>query len=108
MPPPSCVMAGALAIRRFCCQHATGKVVEAKGVNYAGKLTGKTGKFMKDRFIEDIAKQAMRQVEAARSREIEWHFAEKEAADAAREIFEHIRGLEKIKVVYDYWREGMQ
>ena len=89
------------------CQHATGKVVEAKGINYAGKLTGRAGNFMKDRFIEDIAKQATRQVEAAGSREIEWHFAEKEAADEVRIVFEEDPDLKKIKFIYDYWREGM-
>ena len=61
-------------------------------------------KIFRSRNIE----QATRQVEAAGSREIEWHFAEKEAADAAREIFEKEKDLKKIKVIYDYWREGMQ
>lgn len=63
---------------------------------------------MKDRFEEDLIDQATRQVQAAGSREIEWHFAEKEAADAARELFGKTSGLERIKVVNDFWREGME
>jgi hypothetical protein len=92
------------------CQHQTGMMVEAKGPNYGPKLTGRAGASMRKRFELRILDQARRQVQAAGPRDIEWHFAEKEAADATRKLFrsDGERSLDHIRVVFDYWREGMK
>jgi hypothetical protein len=89
------------------CQHETGMMVEAKGTGYAAALAKPDG-FMKKVYTADWLDQAERQVAAAGVRPIEWHFAEKEAADYARQLFSKREDLQRIVVVYTYWREGMK
>ena len=46
----------------------------------------------------------MRQVAASGGRPVQWHFAEREAADFAREIFRE-NSLKAVEVVYTPWSE---
>ena len=73
--------------------YETGKLVDAKGPGYAGKL-GQEWYNGNEALID----QARRQVEAAEGTPIEWHFAEKEAADTARGMLqkENITGIDVI------------
>ena len=75
-----------------------GVLLETKGSGYA--------KFLKDgsfrswfRGADGMLEQAKKQFEAANGTPIQWHFAEREVADAVRDIFRN-EGLGKIKVVY--------
>lgn len=78
-------------------------LVEAKGTGYARLLTLDP---IEEELRGDWMDQATRQVEASGGRKIEWDFAEVEAADYAREIFEDKDNLSRIRVVYRHWREG--
>jgi hypothetical protein len=68
-------------------------MVEAKGLGYATLLRKN-----EQRTLGQWEAQAQRQVSAARGRPLVWFFAEKSAADAARELFkrEHLN----IAVIY--------
>ena len=87
------------------CHHPTGTLVEAKGTGYADKIASKYD-FFRESFKEDWIKQARRQVAASGGRPIEWHFAEKGAAEYARNLFASTPGLERIIVVWTPWSEG--
>jgi hypothetical protein len=81
------------------CQHHTGLLVEIKG-DYSGFMATPWGR--KQMGI-DWAYQATRQWESSGGRPIEWHFANKEAADFAREVFNEHEWLRGIRVVWTPW-----
>jgi hypothetical protein len=85
------------------CQRQAGILIEAKGTGYAEPLARKNG-FMRNIFLAGWVKQARRQVAASGGRPIQWHFAERGAADAARELFRE-RGLGNIQVIYTPWED---
>jgi hypothetical protein len=75
-----------------------GALKEIKGPGYRELLEKMHGK---DWFkgLDSMVKQAARQLDAARGTPIQWHFAEKEVADAVRQLFK-TEGLEAIEVLY--------
>jgi hypothetical protein len=79
------------------CRDSDGTMIEAKGPGYAG--------LMKSDFLankirdEEWLPQAGSQVAAAGSREIEWYFAEPEAAEKASRWFTDDKRFQKIKIV---------
>ena len=79
------------------CRESDGTMIEAKGPGYAG--------LMKSDFLankirdEEWLPQAERQVSAAGSRDVEWFFAEPEAAAKAEEWFGDDERFQKIKIV---------
>ncbi len=83
-------------------------MIDAKGLGYAEWLIGPNAAFMQGVFQSQMRDQAFRQVQAAGTRELESHFAEKQAADATRELFRSTIGLRRIKVDYDFWQEGIK
>lgn len=80
------------------CRERDGAMIEAKGPGYADMLQDS---FFRDRILPAQWKdQARRQIAASGGRDIEWFFAEPEAAIAAQKLFSNTSGLEKIKVIY--------
>jgi hypothetical protein len=71
-----------------------GELLEAKGPGYAKLLQQKFGNSVLDKLVA----QAERQVAAAGGRQIVWHFAEQEAADAFIEAISKT-AINVIKVV---------
>jgi hypothetical protein len=57
------------------------------------------GAFFRDVFSADWQKQAASQISASGGREIEWFFAEPEAADLAREVFAASVTLRRVKIL---------
>jgi hypothetical protein len=79
------------------CQHSTGMMIEAKGPVYAKLLTYEWGK---KSLTEQWLDQSGRQLAALGSRQLRWYFAEPEAAEFARELFERAnQGRERIEIV---------
>ena len=78
------------------CRESDGTMIEAKGLGYAEML--------QDPYLgEDVIpgrwlKQARSQVAAAGARDVEWFFAEPEAAQKAGELFGDEQTLQKIKI----------
>ena len=62
-----------------------GKLIEAKGLGY-NKLLANSN--TRESVIKNLLNQAQRQTKAAGDTPLEWNFAEKDAADTFREIFE--------------------
>ncbi|HWU24944.1 MAG TPA: hypothetical protein VN154_00955, partial [Rhizomicrobium sp.] len=89
------------------CRHRTGDLIEAKGTGYVAMLE-KPGGLMKEILNFKWKRQATNQIDASQGRELEWYFAEKGAADDARELFDDKPELERIHVIYEYWRPGMR
>jgi hypothetical protein len=81
------------------CQRKSDTLIEAKGTGYARMLANK---FMQKIIAGKWLDQAWRQIEASQGRPIQWHFAEKAAADFARELFER-KGFDQIQVIYTPW-----
>ena len=79
------------------CRESDGTMIEAKGPGYAGLV--KSGFLAEKIWNEDWSLQADRQLAAAGSRDIEWFFAEPEAAEKAREWFGGDRKYQKIKIL---------
>jgi hypothetical protein len=77
------------------CRRSDGTMIESKGYGYAELLTGP----IQTRVMARLLRQAARQIKAAAGRPIEWHFAEKEAADIMRDAFAYQRWTGKITVV---------
>jgi hypothetical protein len=78
------------------CQQRTGIMIEYKD-RYWELLTSD----IKEIIIEKLKKQALRQIDAAGSRAIRWYFAEKQAADFVRKLFEDDRDIRhRIDVEY--------
>ncbi len=78
------------------CRESDGAMIEAKGPTYA--------KLVKNDIIADNIRnewrgQADSQLSAAGSRNIEWYFAEPEAAAKAEEWFRNDKKREKIKII---------
>jgi hypothetical protein len=78
------------------CRESDGTMIEAKGLGYAEML--------QDRYLgEDVIpgrwlKQARSQVAAAGARDVEWFFAEPEAARKAGELFGDDQTLQRNKI----------
>lgn len=79
------------------CRESDGAMIEAKGPSFARLLKSD---YLKGVLAARWIKQGARQVRAATWRSNEWFFAEKEAADFAREVFAKA-GLGKIQVHYE-------
>ncbi len=80
------------------CRESDGTMIEAKGPGYAEMLKDS---FFSDRILPPQWKdQAERQLAASGGRDIEWFFAEPEAADLAREVFRDLPNLQRIKIFY--------
>jgi hypothetical protein len=78
------------------CRESDGTMIEAKGPAFARLLRYKFGiANLKERWL----RQANRQVGAAGSRDIEWYFAEPEAAEMAKEWFGGDARFNKIKII---------
>lgn len=84
------------------CQRQSGILIEAKGTGYARPLL--RSPFMREMFEKDWLNQAERQINASNGRPIQWHFAERAAADDARALFA-ARWGERIQVIYTPWTE---
>ncbi len=94
------------------CQHATGDLYDAKSTGYA-KMLAENNPYLTGGLAKKFVKQATDQIVASEGREIVWCFAEKEAADFVRELFDDEElnksvNLRRIRIVYLYWREGMK
>lgn len=81
------------------CRRSDGALIEVKGPGLAEKL--------RKRFFDEAEifptewkERAEKQVRVAGSHDLEWYFAEPEAADAARQTFESVEELKNIKVFY--------
>jgi len=85
------------------CQRRSGILIEAKGTGYAEPI--ERSPFMTKVFDAQWVAQAKRQIAASQGRPIEWHFAERGAAEHARALFANTEGLEEINVVYTPWSE---
>ncbi len=80
-----------------------GILLEAKGLGYGNFVDPGSGEFSKwwKRGAQRLVDQAMRQQGAANGDRIQWHFAEKSAADAGKKLFESegIRGIDILVTV---------
>ena len=78
------------------CRESDGTMIEAKGIGYAEMLQDPYlgGDVIPGRWL----KQARSQVDAAGSRDVEWFFAEPEAARKAKELFGAREKLQTIKI----------
>lgn len=88
------------------CQHTTGMMVDAKGPGYVGLLSfpGTMGSV-----IQEWVGEGGRQIAAAGDRPVRWYFAEKAAADSARELFrDYDDGLERMDVEFPPWAGKQQ
>ena len=81
------------------CQRQTGGIFEYKG-NYKGFMATAWGRKI---LGIDWRYQATRQWEASEGRPMEWDFADKEAADYARELFREDEWLRSIDVEWKPW-----
>ena len=79
------------------CRESDGTMIEAKGPGFAGLVN--SGFLAEKIWNEDWLPQAGRQVDAAGSRDVEWYFAEPEAAKKAEEWFGGDERFQKIKIV---------
>ncbi|MGH6813216.1 MAG: hypothetical protein ACREDM_13075 [Methylocella sp.] len=77
------------------CRESDGTMIEAKGHRFAYLLGYPS---IADSLAKEWVDQATRQVEASGGRAIEWYFAEKAAADRAREIFDRDSELRRIRI----------
>ena len=68
------------------CRLTDATMIDAKGTGYLDMLN-KESKYPWAGVEEGMLDQAERQLQAARTRAIEWHFAEKEVADRVRKLF---------------------
>lgn len=69
------------------CRRSDGTMVDAKGTGYLDMLR-KSTVFPWQGVEDKMLAQAKKQLQAAGGRPIEWHFAEKDAANYVRELFE--------------------
>ena len=82
------------------CQKTSGILFEIKGEEYAALLQIPQAE---DSIRKQFSDQALRQVQASSGRPLVWIFAEPEAADFARELFNSNKDLERIFVVPMPW-----
>jgi hypothetical protein len=80
------------------CRESDGTMIEAKGPGFANLLRSRY--FSQFILPERWTRQAARQIAASGGRDIEWFFAEPEAAAQARQLFADTPGLQNIKVIY--------
>ena len=78
------------------CRESDGTMIEAKGLGYASMLARPL--FWREVLPDRWLKQARSQVAAAQSRDVEWFFAEPEAARKAGELFGDYQTLQRIKI----------
>ena len=78
------------------CRESDGTMIEAKGPGFARLL--QYSYFAKEVLPALWGKQASRQVAAAGPRDLEWYFAEPEAAEKAAEIFGNNELLQKVRI----------
>jgi hypothetical protein len=79
--------------------YKNGVLLEAKGPGYAKQIGNAVENNGWYEGFGEMVKQAERQIQAAKGTPIEWHFAEKEAADFVRELFQKA-GFEEIRVIH--------
>lgn len=79
------------------CRESDGTMIEAKGPGFARML--RSAYFSERVLPARRERQARRQLAASGGREVEWYFAEPEAADSARELFADDNDLRKIKII---------
>jgi hypothetical protein len=78
------------------CRESDGTMIEAKGPGFANML--QSGYFSETILPRRWERQAARQVAASGGRNLDWYFAEPEAADRAREVFGDEATLKRINV----------
>jgi hypothetical protein len=83
------------------CDHKTDDLMEYKGLGYAELL-----RFSKGKITKDWLDQATRQVQASGGRPVVWCFAEEEALEFARSLFQTNPLLRNIQLEYRPWPEG--
>lgn len=81
------------------CRRSDGTLIEVKGPGF-DKMLSERYFAERKKFPDEWTGDAMRQVRSAGSRDIEWYFAEPEAAEVARRTFEQDDRLSKIRVFY--------
>jgi hypothetical protein len=79
------------------CRESDGTMIEAKGPGFAQQMKYP---YFDMGILPDWEKQARTQVAASAWRDVNWFFAEPEAAEKARKLFENDKKLQKIKVFY--------
>jgi hypothetical protein len=83
-----------------------GSMIEFKGPGYAEKLADKGDWFRTSQEV-DLPKQALSQLQAAHGRQVIWYFAEPEALNFARNVFNEKenknKGLDKIRLEFGLW-----
>jgi hypothetical protein len=79
------------------CRESDGTMIEAKGPGFAHQLPYQ---YSETSLVPGWVKQATDQVAAAGGRDVEWYFAEPEAAARAREIFADNQTLRDIRVYH--------
>jgi hypothetical protein len=84
------------------CQHSTGMMVEAKGPGYTNLLAKPWGP---DSISRQWATQSFSQILSAGDRPIRWYFAERGAADFARNLFRDLGYGDRIDVEWRPWPE---
>jgi hypothetical protein len=83
------------------CEHTTGTMVDAKGPGYAYLLTYDG---VNTSVVGKLLKGSARQLAALGARQLRWYFAESEAADSVRALFdESDEGRERIEIVILPW-----
>jgi len=80
------------------CRESDGTMIEAKGPGFADQMKYA---YFDGGIVAGWEKQARTQVDAAGERGVAWYFAEPEAAERARKLFESDPRLRKIKVIYE-------
>lgn len=86
-----------------------GSMIEYKGPGYAEKLADK-GDWFRRSLRAEWARQALRQIQAAQGRQVIWYFAESEALNFARTLFDASEDdrLKKIRLELGLWPEGAE
>ena len=85
------------------CEWKTGILFEIKALTYAERLSSPYGDIKKNA-VGEILAQSERQIQASGGRPIVWVFAEKEAAEIVRKLFNETgEGRDNITVVYIPW-----
>lgn len=79
------------------CRESDGTMIEAKGPGFAQQMNYP---YFDKSIVPGWEEQARTHVAAAGGRDVAWFFAEPEAADRARKLFENDDELHKIKVFY--------
>jgi len=80
------------------CRESDGTMIEAKGPGYARLLRSP---YFYDKILPARwRRQAMKQAAAGGQRNLDWFFAERRAADRAKQIFRETESFQKINVIY--------